>query len=1087
MAVLSGCSRDRPEVDRTLSEQRVVDAGHPASVTLHSNGASAWLVEIDQHDLDVWIQVLDEKGLPVSATDSPSRRSGVERALLQLPAASFRAIVHSAEHPAKRATIRIDVSTIPAEQQRAHPQWMEAQIAETRAARAFRTSAASEPPASDADKDAAAKIALNSYLLAARRWRSLGDSLREAAARHQAGWIWYRLLGDPAAAARSAERAAALLQRAGHDALAAQSMLLAASTMVEAPGGRYQRAAGQAEAARRIFERNRDEYGVAESIHALASINHYAGQFVHAQELFNDAEERYRRLGERDGVHKATANAAHMAYQVGRFREAAEIYDRILATNAPGSDPGMYADTLDNSAQPRTIIGEFESALQQYELALDLHERMRDEAGQGRSLSGIGIAYQRIGDESRAVQYLKQATDLRRKVNARKELITDLIALAGAHRELGQKEQARVVLQEARDLAKSESRRDQNRVSLAIARNLTADRSFDAAGQHLSEIVTDTTDDNAAVTLQATLALGQVQTELGDYAAALSTLQRARDLFSTQGAPIFEAEALYWMAQAHRRRGDFSLALDHTRAAIAIAERIRASATNPDFRSRLLATRRAMYDLQVNLLLDRYGGVKDAGERALLLSQALQASDQSRARTLSDLLAMASSEHGATPDNRQLHRLATDIAAREYQLARLRDDAPHAPQIERMRREIMELRSKFDLALSRLPAHESPGASVAPTHERASMPADAITLTYFLSAERCFLWIGSGQGLEGVELADHASITAAIARLHRDLLRLEASGQPGNAHAIDVASKLLLPRKPALARASTWIVVPDGAIHHVPFAALRVSKDETSSARTQFSVERHAILIAPTYGTALRVALNLGTLSVSTAGPAVIFGDPVYARNDARLASLRPEAQSVSPARTRLSGTVREIERIAVHLRDARPVILSGFDATREAALSEATSLAAVVHFAAHATFDARNPARTGIELAALTRDGRNLSNLLTPLDLAAARMQATLVVLSACESALGEELDGEGPIGLSYGFLSAGSRAVIATQWRVADAATAELMDRFYAHATTGGLLVHEALRAAQLDLLHGSQWREPMFWAGAAITATR
>jgi CHAT domain-containing protein/tetratricopeptide (TPR) repeat protein len=1067
-ALLSGCSRDEPQLERALFEQRTVDSAHPASVPLSSDGANAWLIEIEQRDLDVWIEVVDEQGAVASATDSPSRRSGTERALLQLPAGNFHVVAHSAEHPKKAAPIRIEAYSISAEQLRAHPAWLQAELAETTAARSFKKAGTSS-----------AHVALNSYVAAAEWWQRLGDTAREAAAHYQAGWICYRFMDDPASAARAAERAVELFQKAGDDLMAAQSMLLAASTIAEAPATKDRSkaaASAYARTARDIFDRKRDLYGVAEAIHVLASIDHYDGNYARARELFLDAEERYRKLADPEGVRKSAANAAHMSYQLGRFREAVESYDRVFAAEAPESNPGMYADMLDNSAHARTIIGEFESALQQYSVALDLHRRMGDVGGQARSLFGIGVSYQRIGDAARAAEYLEQTTAMRRELlrgqlAGDRELITDLIALSGAYRELGRKPQARLTLDEA--MSRAQSPRDRNRVRLSIARNHIAELDYVAAEKLLGDIVADTTGDSAATTLQATLELGRVQTELRDYATALTTLQRARTLFAEQGAPIFEAEALYWMAQAYRRLNDYSLSLEHTRAAITIAERIRASATNPDFRSRFLAARRAMYDLQVNLLLDRYGQAQDARERELLLSQALRATDEARARTLSDLIAVGSSNPGATSANRELHRLATDIATREFQLERLRERPTPAPQIDLMRREIVDLRSQFDLALSRLPAHASPGI-LAAAHTPV-VPPDAAALVYFLSAERSFLWIAAARGLEGIELGDKASLEAAVMALHR-----------GTESERAVASQLLVPNQSALSNAHTWIVVPDGAIHYVPFAALRIA-GAAGPSRTQFAAEQHSILLAPTYEAALNVAQDRDTLTLASSGPAVIFGDPVYSRSDTRFAALQPGNGNIIPALARLSGTTREIERIAVHLREERPLILSGFDATREAALSAATSRAAVIHFAAHATFDPRNPARTGIALAAFAPDGRNLYNLLTPMDLSAIRLHATLVVLSACESALGEELAGEGPVGLSYGFLAAGSRAVVATQWRVADAATAELMDRFYAHATSGKLPLHEALRAAQLDLLRASRWRDPMFWAGTTITATR
>jgi CHAT domain-containing protein len=98
-------------------------------------------------------------------------------------------------------------------------------------------------------------------------------------------------------------------------------------------------------------------------------------------------------------------------------------------------------------------------------------------------------------------------------------------------------------------------------------------------------------------------------------------------------------------------------------------------------------------------------------------------------------------------------------------------------------------------------------------------------------------------------------------------------------------------------------------------------------------------------------------------------------------------------------------------------------------------------------------------------------------------RLSADLVVLSACETALGRDLRGEGLVGLTTGFLYAGVRQVVASLWRVDDLATSELMARFYRGLLQEKLSAPAALRAAQLEMAADSRWRDPYFWAGFVI----
>jgi CHAT domain-containing protein len=97
--------------------------------------------------------------------------------------------------------------------------------------------------------------------------------------------------------------------------------------------------------------------------------------------------------------------------------------------------------------------------------------------------------------------------------------------------------------------------------------------------------------------------------------------------------------------------------------------------------------------------------------------------------------------------------------------------------------------------------------------------------------------------------------------------------------------------------------------------------------------------------------------------------------------------------------------------------------------------------------------------------------------------MPADLVVLSACQTALGKEIRGEGMIGLTRGFMYAGARRVVASLWQVDDLATAELMARFYRGMLNEKLRPAEALRRAQLEMAGQKRWSSPYFWAGFTL----
>lgn len=142
-----------------------------------------------------------------------------------------------------------------------------------------------------------------------------------------------------------------------------------------------------------------------------------------------------------------------------------------------------------------------------------------------------------------------------------------------------------------------------------------------------------------------------------------------------------------------------------------------------------------------------------------------------------------------------------------------------------------------------------------------------------------------------------------------------------------------------------------------------------------------------------------------------------------------------------------------------------------------------IVHFATHGLIDARYPALSGLALSFFHQDGRPRDGFLRLRDIYRLRLRADLVVLSACRTALGKAVRGEGMVGLTRGFFHAGARAVVASLWSVPDRATAELMARFYRSMAQDGLTPAAALRQAQHSMAGERRWRDPHNWAGFVL----
>ena len=185
----------------------------------------------------------------------------------------------------------------------------------------------------------------------------------------------------------------------------------------------------------------------------------------------------------------------------------------------------------------------------------------------------------------------------------------------------------------------------------------------------------------------------------------------------------------------------------------------------------------------------------------------------------------------------------------------------------------------------------------------------------------------------------------------------------------------------------------------------------------------------------------------------------------------------------RLLFSRREATALTAMLPPAERLVVTDFAATRRWALEAPLDRYRIVHFATHGMIDARRPALSSLVLSLVDERGAPIDGYLRMADIYNRRLPVDLVVLSACRTALGADVQGEGLVGLTRGFMYAGARRVVASLWQVDDQATAQLMTRFYRHMLTGGEHPAAALRTAQRELAADPRFSAPYFWAGFVI----
>jgi CHAT domain-containing protein len=287
------------------------------------------------------------------------------------------------------------------------------------------------------------------------------------------------------------------------------------------------------------------------------------------------------------------------------------------------------------------------------------------------------------------------------------------------------------------------------------------------------------------------------------------------------------------------------------------------------------------------------------------------------------------------------------------------------------------------------------------------------------------------------------------------------------------------------------LIVAEGVLQYVPFAALPAGD------ATRPLIVDHEIVNLPSASVLAMLREEFGNRKPASKSVAVI-ADPVFTANDPRLATAVKTAANESPfvdaQRSAAESGVNDLSRLRFSRQEADEITrLAGenarslkavdFAANRLTATDARLGDYQIVHFATHGLINNQHPDLSGVVLSLVDEQGRPQNGFLRLYDIYNLKLNADLVVLSACQTALGKEIKGEGLVGLTRGFMYAGAPRVVATLWRIDDRATADMMRRFYESMLKDGLRPSAALRAAQLSMLHDRRWHSPHFWAPFTI----
>jgi CHAT domain-containing protein len=620
--------------------------------------------------------------------------------------------------------------------------------------------------------------------------------------------------------------------------------------------------------------------------------------------------------------------------------------------------------------------------------------------------------------------------------------------------------------------------------------------------------------------------LGYLYLQLGRKAEARQAYQRSlavADDASTQQL----SNALIALAHLQHDKGELTEALASAEQARRILEGLVSQVPVDGLRASFHGRAHEAHELRTDLLMHLHERQPAAGYDVA----AFQASETARARALLQLLR---EKQVLPPESldpalmKQADGLRQRLAALTSEQVRLRADAQSSHRatlaatqsalLAELENVMIQLRERHPrTALVTMPASLTLGEI-----QHQVLDRDTLLLAYELGTERSFLFAVTPTALHTFRLPPRSVIEEAARQVHETLSRRQQPvsfasladkqiwlrrNERAYEQAAALLSTLLLAPAAALLPQKRLLIVPDGALHYVPFAALPVVSGQSSVTKNngqrttnngQPLIVKHEILTLPSAST-LALLRREWQGRPTAEKQLAVFADPVFGPQDERVAAASPVHTAQATEQLRALGFVKEngeaviprlpasrleAEGILALLPPAEQQIALGFEASYQRVKQADLSQYRYVHFATHGLLDENHPELSGLLFSQVNRQGGNEAGFFTALDAFQLKLNAELVTLSGCRTALGKEVSGEGLIGLTRGFLYAGARRVAASLWQVHDVATAELMQRFYQGMLGRRKLAPAAaLRAAQIEMWRNQRWQSPYYWAAFTL----
>lgn len=868
-----------------------------------------------------------------------------------------------------------------------------------------------------------------------------------------------------------------------------------------------------------------DSGGEANTLQLMGELYNFIGKNDKALEFFNRALEIVSEEGNLAVEAAIAFNIGKVYRDKGDSQKALEALDRALKLDTSIGNLSGKAYTLNFIGTIYIELGDNQKTLTLLYEALNLQIELKDIVGQATAYNSIAGLYIYLAEYEDALEFLNKALELRRKLGDLIGINETLTNLGGIYRQIGKKDEALKSLNEALNIQIQLEESVAQAVTLNTIGviNLDQKQSDKALTYFNKSLELNRKTGNRSQEASNLVNLGIAYQAKGQLEKALELLNQSLEIYKSIKNPIGQSTALFTIAFVKRNLNKFDQALENIKESVEITESLRNRVDVQDLRTTYFSSVQERYKFYIDLLMQLHKQQPLAGYDV----QALIVNENSRARSLLDLVNQSKIDIRKGVDIELLtqeQNLQNKINEKTAILLKNQLDEIKLLEEERfnLEKEIKEIKRQLEQIEVKI-KNDSPIYSALNKPKPISLEEiqkevldqDTVLLEYCLGETNSYLWVVSSTEFTSYQLPKQSLIDEIAKDFYNSLstgvtFRLKGEERKAKQEYESLATKLsellLLPATDKLNK-KRILVVADGILHFIPFSTLPKPKVKRNSPKQYLPlIANHIVVNEPSISVlSLLKRQNVNnTLVTKTVG---LFGDPIFGYDDVRAKEILPQKiikqetdninfikaqnkkmpkplvdQEVARFGTkllRLEFTGKEVKDISSLLHTNESEFWLGFDASLENVNNQDLRKYKFIHFATHGIVDSEKPQFSALALSLLDKNGKEINGFLTLNEIFKLKLNAEMVTLSACQTALGKKIKGEGLVGLTQGFMHAGTKRLAVSLWNTNDQATAELMVRFYKGIFNLKLTPSEALRAAQLSIMREPKWQIPYYWA--------